>query len=270
MDFRDEYKKEITELSSDETAERIREGVMAKLAQSAPSYPEAPVKKPLPIKRIAIIGGSIAACLVIGFTAMIAAKNPHFTGNIFASDRVPNSAGMAGGAAAPSAISPSGTPAEGVNGISGDDNINQAPGSEFFGDASDGGSTGGSLSDSAPENVPPSADSSAFGDSEPKNPTTEQGSGSNNYTEPDSNNYEVVITFEGDGFTLTDKSSGIIYHFSPAENNDDTGAYLSPEELGDYSVVNTAEGEEYIITGDKEIVLLNDELRILGRYVIVE
>lgn len=269
MDFRDEYKKVITELSSDETAERIREGVMAKLAQSAPSYPEAPVKKPLPIKRIAIIGGSIAACLVIGFTAMIAARNPHFTENLFASDKAPNSAGMAGGAA-PSASHPNSLAAEGVNGM-GDDNINQAPGGEFFGGTSDGGNTGGDPTDSAPENVPPSADSSALGDSEPKNPTTEPGS--NNYTEPDSETVGspmALITFEGDGFTLTDKSSGIIYHFSPAENNDDTGTYLSPEELVDYSVVNTAEGEEYIITGDKEIVLLNDELKILGRYVIVE
>lgn len=269
MNFRDEYKKEITELSSDETAERIREGVMAKLAQSAPSYSETPVKKPLPIKRIAIIGGSIAACLVIGFTAMIAAKNPHFTENILSSDRTFNSAGIAGGVA-PSASPPSGTAAEDVTGIGGDDNANQAPSGKFFGDTSDGGNTGGKPTDSAPENVPPSADSSALGDSEPKNPTTEQGSDSNNYTEPDSNNYKVVITFEGDGFTLTDKSSGMIYHFSPAENNDETGTYLSPEELGDYSAVNTAEGEEYIITGDKEIVLLNDELRILGRYVIVE
>ena len=66
MNFRDEYKKEISELTSDETAERIRRGVTDKLAE-----PEAAKKRPLPLRRIAVIGGSVAACLVIGVTALV-------------------------------------------------------------------------------------------------------------------------------------------------------------------------------------------------------
>lgn len=67
MNFRDEYKKEILEISPNEAAlERIRSGVAKKLAE-----PETAKKKPLPLRRIAVIGGSVAACLVIGVTAVV-------------------------------------------------------------------------------------------------------------------------------------------------------------------------------------------------------
>ena len=67
MNFRDEYTKEVSEISPDEAAlERIRSGVAKKLAES-----ETAKKKPLPLRRIAVVGGSIAACLVIGVTAVV-------------------------------------------------------------------------------------------------------------------------------------------------------------------------------------------------------
>lgn len=252
MDFKDEYKKEMTGLSSDETARRIREGVMAQLGRSA--NPETPVKKPLPIKRIALIGGSIAACLVIGFTAMIAARNPHLSG-----DMSPNAAaGMAGGAT-PSASNPNSIAAEGVNGMGGID-ANQAPSGGLCDSGSDGSSTGYDPTNSAPENdqgtsMPVQADS------EPRYPES---------NEPGMNAF-VLITFEGDGFTLTDNIADMVTRFSPIESGDITDTYLSPDELRSHTSVYTADYEEYIVKDvPGYVILLNDELMILGRYEIVE
>ncbi|MCM1166181.1 MAG: hypothetical protein NC299_02295 [Lachnospiraceae bacterium] len=70
MKFGDEYKNEMSMLAPDEeTAERIRNGVMKRIAEDAPA------KKPLPLRRIAVVGGSIAACLVIGVTAIALTKS---------------------------------------------------------------------------------------------------------------------------------------------------------------------------------------------------
>ena len=260
MDFRDEYKKEVTELSSDETVERIREGVMAKLAQSAQSYPETPVKKPLPTKRIAMIGGSIAACLVIGFTA-IAVSNTRLGEKLFGTDMAPNqvgAAGMTGGSPQNSGS----IAAEGINGMGGYDNTNQAPSGGSAGDFdSDGGSTGSDPTNSGPQSVPPSANGDALGESGSSYPDAEQ----------DNSKYFVLITFEGDGFTLTESMNGRVARFSPTESDDIAGTYFSPDELHSDVLVYTAEGEEYIVEEvPGYVILLNDELMILGRYEIVE
>lgn len=65
MNFKDEYKKEFSEISPDEAAaERIRKGVAEKLNEKAP-------KKPLFLRTTIIAAGSAAACLVIGVSALL-------------------------------------------------------------------------------------------------------------------------------------------------------------------------------------------------------
>lgn len=76
MDLKDEYKKEIKELSPDEAAaERIRQGVAERLARQ----PKAAPKNPLPLKGIAIIGASSAACLIIGVTVLFSSLTNKWT-----------------------------------------------------------------------------------------------------------------------------------------------------------------------------------------------
>lgn len=97
MNFKDEYKKEINELSPDEAAaERIREGVMKRLAEQSADIK--PKKNPLPLGKIAAI--SAAACLVIGVTTVITVNgfkligNTNFAGNTMApGNAAPDTAG---------------------------------------------------------------------------------------------------------------------------------------------------------------------------------
>lgn len=71
MNFKDEYKKEFSEISPDEAAlERIRKGVANKLAET-----EKPRKKPLFLRTTMIATGSVAACLVIGVSALLLSGN---------------------------------------------------------------------------------------------------------------------------------------------------------------------------------------------------
>ncbi len=64
MDFREEYKRSAEMLSPDEqTVKRMKEAVLQKAAQP---------QKTFPFKRIAYIGGSIAACIVIGIVGITA------------------------------------------------------------------------------------------------------------------------------------------------------------------------------------------------------
>ncbi|MDE7362337.1 MAG: hypothetical protein K2N38_10435 [Oscillospiraceae bacterium] len=95
MDFREEYKSEMNSAMPDEQAmERIRQGVAEKLA--------APKRKPFPVRRVAAICGSAAACLVIGFTAiMLTAGNRFITSggmNMAPSALRPSTESLAGGA----------------------------------------------------------------------------------------------------------------------------------------------------------------------------
>lgn len=65
MNFKDEYKKEFSEISPDEAAaERIRKGVAEKLNEKS-------TKKPLFLRTTMIAAGSVAACLVIGVSALL-------------------------------------------------------------------------------------------------------------------------------------------------------------------------------------------------------
>ena len=69
MNFKDEYKKEFSEISPDEAAaERIRKGVAEKLNEKTP-------KKPLFLRTTMIAAGSAAACLVIGVSALLLSGN---------------------------------------------------------------------------------------------------------------------------------------------------------------------------------------------------
>lgn len=84
MNFKDEYKKEFSEISPDEAAaERIRKGVAEKLNEKTP-------KKPLFLRTTMIAAGSAAACLVIGVSALLLGR-----GSIKDSS---NFAGASGGA----------------------------------------------------------------------------------------------------------------------------------------------------------------------------
>lgn len=79
MDFREEYKKSAESLSPDKEAmERMKAAVMKKIAEeqssgTAPAQgspePEIQPKKPLPLRRIAYVGGALAACAVITVSA---------------------------------------------------------------------------------------------------------------------------------------------------------------------------------------------------------
>lgn len=262
MNFRDEYKKEITELSSDETARRIRESVMARLEkseQSEPTAPDAPVKKkPLPIKRIAIVGGSIAACLVIGFTAL-AVNNK--SGYIFPGDMAPNenmagnpgSSGGAGEHSRPQNI----TGGNNTIAAEGSSDTEQTNGGSWDNTASDGGTVGGNIgrdpTDHAPESVPP----------------TDSSSTQNDYVLPDFGD-DPVLAFEDGGITLTDRHG--TKFFPTAEEEYDgygVGDTLTEEDLHEVSEVFTEDGERYI-TEQKynRLVLLTDELEVVGIYVI--
>ncbi len=78
MDFREEYKKSAESLSPDnEAMERMKAAVLAKIAEEqsgAPAdnkaeSPEPKPKKPLPLRRIAYVGGAVAACALITISA---------------------------------------------------------------------------------------------------------------------------------------------------------------------------------------------------------
>lgn len=71
MNFRDEYKKSAESLSPDrEAIDRMKAAVKAQLEnEQTPDAAEQEHRKPLPLKRIAYIGGAAAACAVITVSA---------------------------------------------------------------------------------------------------------------------------------------------------------------------------------------------------------
>ena len=70
MNFKEEYKKSADSISPDkETIDRMKAAVLAKAAEE-PERSAAESRKPLPLKRIAIIGGAAAACAVITISAI--------------------------------------------------------------------------------------------------------------------------------------------------------------------------------------------------------
>lgn len=70
MNFKEEYKKSADSISPDKEAiDRMKAAVLAKAAEG-PERSAAESRKPLPLKRIAIIGGAAAACAVITISAI--------------------------------------------------------------------------------------------------------------------------------------------------------------------------------------------------------
>ncbi len=69
MNFKEEYKKSADSISPDKEAiDRMKAAVLAKVAEEPERSAES--RKPLPLKRIAIIGGAAAACAVITISAI--------------------------------------------------------------------------------------------------------------------------------------------------------------------------------------------------------
>lgn len=71
MNFRDEYKKSAESISPDrEAMDRMKAAIKAQLESEQDSpVTEQEHKKPLPLKRIAYIGGAVAACAVVTVSA---------------------------------------------------------------------------------------------------------------------------------------------------------------------------------------------------------
>ncbi|MGN1108762.1 MAG: hypothetical protein ACI4RK_05205 [Oscillospiraceae bacterium] len=117
MNFKDEYKKSAESISPDrEAIDRMKAAVMAKIAEEQGEFPEisgsarsaeehpepTPHKKPLPFKRIAVIGGAVAACAVVTVSAMTLLPNLNTSDMVAASSvAATNGSAMdtAGGAA---------------------------------------------------------------------------------------------------------------------------------------------------------------------------
>lgn len=79
MDLREEYKKSMESSSPDrEAMDRMKAAVLAKIAagEGEPGIPEvSKERKPLPLRRIAYIGGAAAACAVIAVSAATIVPN---------------------------------------------------------------------------------------------------------------------------------------------------------------------------------------------------
>lgn len=251
MNFRDEYKKEISELTSDETAERIRRGVAEKLSE-----PEVAKKKPLPLRRIAVIGGSAAACLVIGVTALaLTGGGKHFFAGI--------SNDMMNGTAAPDPTASAGGATNGAPNMSSSGpnyiDINGGDGVADEGQQNtEGIYSGGSGKD-------------AIGDFSP-DASIPAGSA----TEPSASD-TARITLDGD--TLTLEYNGETAVFVNISDNIDNGYAESaqPEpsnpstESGERIEVVTSDGEEmFLERRGNEIILFDSEKRLLGIYVTVD
>ncbi|GEM_PF-4053518 len=244
MDFRDEYKKEITELSSGETTERIRREVMARLSQSGQTETEVREKKPLPMKRIALIGGSIAACLVIGFTVLTAYNR--FI-NLDSNMMVPgqNAGAMQqGGGSRPNSINGD------ANDVTGNANEGiSLDGNDYMSSPADGSSA------SDAQSVPPSANSASESGGDPKFPEADTGLA----------NGETVITLDSEGFTIDSGSSR--YRFSLISPDVSAGG-LTDDFPDEHIEARSADGTRYIIAfREDDVLLASIEYEVLGIYV---
>lgn len=264
MNFREEYKNEISEISPDEAAvERIRRGVAEKL-----TMPENAKKKPLPVRRIAMIGGSLAACLVIGVAALTLTNGGRrFTG--LADKMTSNAAGMSGGNAAPAASRPPANEAAGVGAYDKPDYAAGGMGSSPNSVEGNGGlcqDDGGIYG----ENATPS---------EPKSPSSPSGTsvaemsgdatGSQDTPEPPVK-LPPTITFEGDGFTL-EYGSVIMYYKALDEHYDGENGAPPIADSEDVIEAETPDGEKFFVqfNGDR-LVLYDVEYGLLGIYVTAD
>lgn len=254
MNFRDEYKKEISEISPDEAAlERIRSGVAKRLAE-----PGVAKKKPLPLRRIAVIGGSAAACLVIGVTAIALTGGKHFSGT--ANNMMVNapSAGANGGNMA------GGSPNPGMSSRPNFDNVNESD-RTYQGGMPDTESVMGN---------------DGYGDTVGEfSPDTPIPAGGAEAQEP-SSTAAARITLDGD--TLTLKYNGETTVFTARSNDSDstskdgeTGELgirpIGPAENAERIEVISSNGERmFLELRDDEAVLFNSENEVLEIYVRVE
>lgn len=82
MNFKEEYKKSADSISPDKEAiDRMKAAVLAEIAKE-PEKSAAEARKPLPFKRIAIIGGAAAACAVITISAINLLPSINSTGSM--------------------------------------------------------------------------------------------------------------------------------------------------------------------------------------------
>jgi len=253
MNFKDEYKKEISKLAPDEeAAERIRKGVMERLSQ-----PETPVKKPLPIKRIAVIGASAAACLIIGLSA-IAVHNQHY-GNNFISGASPNASN--GGSQAPN-FAGGANDADGANACSSIPDNNAAEGISGSMNPSDDMHTESDGTNTMGENSEPQSPSHSEDGGMPGSSIKD---GMSDLTTETSET--AAITFEDDGFTLD--LNGSSRRFRPADYGGELGSFLKPDELTEELIkADAPDGERYfILSRENDVMLLSTEYEVLGIYV---
>lgn len=254
MNFRDEYKKEISKLTPDEAAaERIRKGVMERLSQ-----PETPVKKSLPIKRIAVIGASAAACLIIGLSAIVVHNQRY--GNLFIYGANPN-ASNGGGSQAPN-FAGGANDADGTNACSSIPSNNAAESisgsmkpSDDMHTEGDNTSTMGENSES--QSLPHSEDTGMPGSSN-KDSMCDFTVGASE---------TAAITFEDNGFTLD--LNGSSRRFRPADYDGELGSFLEPDELTEELIkADAPDGERYfILFRENDVMLLSTEYEVLGIYV---
>lgn len=273
MNFRDEYKREIEEtLPDNETAERIRRAVEQELSQ-----PSVQLKKPFPLRRIAIVGATAAACLVIGVTALITISG---NGLFFGSDEkiFNNAPNMATGSAAPSANIGGGSNGGEPQGSIGE----TAAGGSFNGgndmvqgDAvMDSGKTDGGIHNAENFDGAPAAN-----ESEPQ-ATENYWSSKADDTESASNEGSgilgrpadpLLITFDGDGFTLTYEGTERRYIQSSYDSaKDDVTVSLIPHENSAENCAEavTDDGDRYMIRfSENGVLLLSNEFEVLGVYV---
>lgn len=264
MDFRNEYKNVIAGISPDEAAaERIRKGVAEKLAA------ETPKRTPFPVKRTAAIGGSLAACLVVGVTAVMLSGG--FGGGSF-TDKfcfdTPANENMAGGSA----------PRAPFNGAEdGGMNCDTAPEANVS-DINGGVPAGGETSDSTPNSV-------AYPDSYIKNdnggdrsnalapPTAvaESPEGSNEDFRPESNGMGETarITLTENGFTL--EYGGGLTAYEERNGFADNADDLLSAESGDFIEAVLPNGRKMLLRlSGNEAALYDEEYTLLGYFVGVE
>ncbi len=244
MNFRDEYKKEISELTSDETAERIRRGVTDKLAE-----PEAAKKRPLPLRRIAVIGGSVAACLVIGVTALVLTGDGKyfFVGNM---DNMNN-------------MMSDNAPSAGANGATGGvPNMSSRPNYENTNaeDYTDDGQQ------NAEGLVSGGNDKDAIGDF---SPGASMPAGSATDQDP---SYPKTARITLDGELLTLEYNGETTVFGKSLDNNDGDKGSAPYgESGERIEAVTSDGKKMFLElyGD-EALLFDSENRLLGIYITID
>lgn len=139
MRFSEEYKKSAENMDPDrQTIDRMKAAVLRELQEhpDAPAQPAAEPRKPLPLRRIAYIGGAVAACAVITVVAVNIAPSLRPSNGMIESTGA-SAASMA--EAAPETSLIQSTPAESVEEVIDDDIAEDAAADEIPDNEPDGG-----------------------------------------------------------------------------------------------------------------------------------